>query len=804
MRHLRFAIRNLMGNPAFTVTALITLALGMGANGAMFSATNSLLLKPLPYPEADRIVSLQATTPKGGTDKVSLLNLLDWQEQCAQCDHMAAFRRRSFGLRPPGSDDSLAVVQTGMVTNAFFSVLGTRPMAGRFFTWEEEERDEKVIVLSDKLQRQFGGPSILGKSLRVNEVAYTVIGLLPSAFSFPMDGRVIDAYIPLNHKSYGKNRSLRSMNAIARLTPAANHSRTRTELSGIARRMEDAYPAANKGYGIDMVGLQEALRGQNRKPLLLLMGAGLLLLLIACTNVVNLLMGRFLARSREVAIRTVLGASTGRLARQFLVEGLVLSLAGAMLALVVAHGCLLLLPLALPLLGGSSPVPDLPLDQLQLDLSTCLFTFATALASTLVFALVPSLLARKADLQPLLKGQMGNWSARMRGLLVTVQIGLSTVLLLCTGLLLRSFLAVMATDPGFDSTSVKTFGLGIPESRYNTDEKMLNFHQRLIDELSAIPGVDAVGGVGRLPTTGSSFKTRFQPEGAGLPARQRSTAAINIYSPDYLATMKIPLLAGRSFTNLDVIGNQRVLLVNRAFQRAFFGGQSALGKRLELSWRNGSNPAGVPWEIVGITGDTRQASLEKQAEPEIYLPLFQFPIEGLSYTLQTRRNDPALGTAVQAAITRVDSQLEQVHLKYMDHVLNKSMGNRRLALILTALFATVAALVTGVGIYGVIAYHVGQRRRELVIRMILGGRARGIRNLILKQGLVLAGWGIASGLFGFFFAGRLLAGQLYGLTALDPLTIFIGSGATLILALGASWVPAWRITQTPLVLSRSS
>ncbi|MDJ0840056.1 MAG: ABC transporter permease [Acidobacteriota bacterium] len=798
LRHLRYTFRSMLRGPVFTITALITLALGTGANTAMFSAMNTLLLRPLPYPAADRIVALHEVSPNQELLGVSLLNLKDWQDQSRSFEAMAGYLPRSFGFRVPGDDAPLSVAHAGQITSAFFDVLGVSPAQGRFFTSAEETRGEKLVVLNDRLRQQLFGadPDFLGKTLLVNEVPYTVIGALPSGFDFPMSGRVPAAFIPIDHAVYGNSRGIRTLGAVARLNPGSSLEAARSEIKGIATRLAGSY-SQNKDFRGEVVGLHEELRGKNRRPLLLLTGAGLLLLLIACTNVTNLLTGRFLARGKEIAVRSVLGAGTFQLARQFLVEGAVLSILGSLGGLLVAHGCLLLLPRALPLLGGASPVPDLPLDALSLDTEALVLTLVVAIMTTLLFTLVPSLLARRTDLLSLINQRPGGVRSHMRGVLVAAQVALSTILLLSTGLLMRSFFNVLAADPGFQTEDVLTFGLGIPEQRYDTDRKLIEFHQRLFRELKAVPGVEEAGAAIRLPTAGR-FWTRFQFEGAGKPLAEQPVSYIHVLSDGYLKALEIPLLDGRNFNNLDVVGSQRVALVNRAFCKQFLADERAVGQRIELRWFSDDNPRGVPWEIVGVVGDIRQVSMEEEPKVQIYLPMSQFPLDGCSYVLRTERRDPGLQTAMQEAVRRVDGRLEEITVRTLDQVISNSMGNRRLAMSLSALFAGVAALLTAVGIYGVVAYQVGLRRRELVIRMILGAGDRRIMTMVLKQGMVLAVLGIIPGLVGFFFVGRLLAGQLYGLEPLDPVTIVVGAFFLFVLALGASWIPARRVTRTSL------
>jgi putative ABC transport system permease protein len=795
----RHAFLSLLRSPGFAIPALVTLALGIGANTAMFSATWGLLLKPLPYADPDRLVALFETGADQSRQAVSLIDLLDWRTQSRGFAGMAAYRPRSFGLGAGGGE--VSVVQGGMVTADFFPVLGARPILGRTFSAAEEVGAAPVVVIGHRLWRErFGGAAgVVGRRVLLNDVPRTVVGVLPAGFELPMGGKVPELYVPISHKEYGSDRQTRSLEAIGRLRPGVTLKAARTEIAGIAARLARAYPDSNGKVGAEVDTLDEALRGKNRRPLTLLTGAGLLLLAIACVNVANLLLARFFNRIHRVAIRAALGAGFGALAREFLTEGLVLSLLGSALGLLTASAWLRLLPLALPLVGGSGVPAGLETDPLRLRGSALLFALGIAAVTSLVFTLLPTLLARRSDLQKVLREGGGAVTShhRLSSSLVIGQVALSVMLLLASGLLLRSFFDLLATNPGFRSEGVLRFGIGLPEKRYDSDLKMLAFHRALLDRLAQLPGVEAAGVAVRLPVSGEGFSTSFALEGAPPPSgTTKPEAAINVASPGYFTALQIPLLAGRSFSPQDGSAAPRVVLVNRAFARAHSADRSAVGRRLRLGWTSDINPQGTVWEIVGVVGDVRQRALAEEGLPEIYMPASQYSLDGGSYVLRTARRDPALAAAVRASVAELDPHLERIELRSFADSVRDSLADRRLALLLTGLFAGVALLLTAVGIYGVVAYSVTQRRREIALRLTLGAQVWQVVRLVLGQGLRLTLVGIVFGLVGFYALARWIESQLYGVAATDPLTAVGVASLLSLISLAACAVPSLRASRT--------
>jgi predicted permease len=795
LHDLRHALRALWRSPGFAIPALITLALGIGANTAMFSATYGLLLKPLPYPDPGRLVALFATQ-KDQPGPVSLADLLNWRAQGRGFAGMAAYRPRSFGLSTGGGE--VSVVQGGMVTADFFPVLGVRPVMGRSFTEVEEAGAAPVVVVGHKLWRERlgGAPNAVGRRILLNDEPRTVVGVLPAGVELPMSGKVPDLYVPISHKDYGASRKTRSLGAIGRLKPGVTLEAARAELGGISSRLARSYPDTNDKVGTAVETLDEALRGKNRRPLLLLTAAGLLLLAIACVNVANLLLARFFARIHRVAIRAALGAGFGGLARQFLAEGLVLSLLGALLGLSTAGAWLKMLPLALPVVGGSGLPAGLENDPLRLQGSALLFALGIAATTALLFALIPTFLSRRSDLQKILRegGAAVTPHHRLSSSLVIGQVALSVMLLLASGLLLRSFFGLLATNPGFRSEQVLRFGIGLPEKRYGADLQMLAFHRELLDRLSRIPGIEAAGLAARLPVSGEGFSTAFLFDGAAKETARE--VALNVVSPGYFEALKIPRLTGRGFSRQDGPDAPRVVLVNRAFARAWSPDRSAAGRRVRLGWTSELNPQGTVWEIAGVVGDVRQRALEEEGKPEIYLPASQYPLDGGSYVLRTARRDPALAAAVRAEVAAIDPRLERIEVRPFADAVRDSLADRRLALLLTGVFAGVALLLTAVGLYGVVAYSVAQRQREMALRLTLGAQVGQVARLVLEQGLRLTAAGLILGLASFYALGRLIESHLYGVTATDPLTAAGVAAILVLIALAACATPSLRASRT--------
>ncbi len=796
------ALRRLRRASSFAAAAVFTLALGVGANTGAFSAVNALLLRALPYPEPARLVALYETTVDGKPRGVAEANLLDWRARAKSFVAMAACQPRSFGLTR-GSGDAVTVIQTGMAMADFFRVLAVEPSIGRAFTEEEEVSESRRIVLTDRLWRAMfaADPAVIGRKVALNEEPYTVIGVMPRGFDFPMGQVRPDAFIPLSRRDYCCGR-LGQQEAIARLAPGVTLERALSEMKATAVVLAREYPLTNAGRSAGLEPLDLHVKSERREPLLLLAGASLLLLAIACANVAGLVLARAVARSQEAAVRISLGATFRRLLSEYLVESALLSSAGALCGLAAAS---LVLRLAALLVPGASTAPPLRLD-------AGAFAFAAMLAAVvgLMLAGVPALVARRTDLHSLIKAGTHQTTGRgsLRGTLVVVQIALSTVLLLSAGLLLRSFFAVAATSPGFVAEHALKFGIGLPEKRYDTERKLIDFHRRLIEELGKISGVEAAGAAQRLPLRGGPVGVggSFQIYGAGIPIPRRPRSWVNVVSPGYFRAMGVPLLAGREFSwQDDQPGRHRVAIVNQTFVRAYLRGRRPIGTTLDIRWVSDLNPLGVPWEIVGVSADTRQANLDHEPLPEILLSLTQIGADGAVYAIRSRSDDSALPRAVEAAVARLDPQLEQIRVAPLSGIVTTSLEPRRATIRLVAGFGALALLLAAVGIYGMVSFRAAERSREMAIRVALGASSGEVHGLVLGYALRVAAIGAALGIGGFALVLPLLRSQIYGVAAADP--IAIAAVMTMILAstLTAALVPARRAARTaPADLLRDS
>jgi len=787
---LRHAIRAILRSPVFAISTILTLALGVGANTGAFSALNSLLLKSLPYPDPERLVALYETTVDRKPRGVAEQNLLDWRARTALFEAMAVYQPRSFGLTA-ADRDPVTVIQTGMVMAEFFHVLQVPPALGRVFREEEEVAESRAIVLTDHLWRTMfsADPSAIGRKVSLNEEPYTILGVMPAGFEYPMDRVLPDAFIPLSRKDYCCGR-LGSQDAVARLRPGTSLERARTELESVAGGLAAEHPDTNQGRTAGLRPLQDVMTGTRREPLFLLVAASSLLLLIACANVAGLILARCLGRSREMAIRAYLGAGLRHIAGQFVAEAAVLSIAGAACGFFAAGLVLQFVPQFVPSPNQTAP--------LRLDAAAFAFAAALAMALTILLPVAPTLLVVGEW-----HGSRGSRSA-LRGALVVTQVALSVVLLLATGLLLRSFFRLLATSPGFQTANALEFGIGLPEKRYDTTPKEIAFHRELLRRLAQTPGVESAGAVSRLPLRGGNIGPAgpFQIWGANIPIPQRPRSWVNTASPGYLAAMGIPLVEGRDFSwQDDRPGYHRVAIVNQTFARTYLRGRRALGTLLDVRWVSDVNPLGVTWEIVGVVGDTRQANLDRDPIPEIFLSVTQVGMDGGVYVIRTRGS----GNAISSVVAELDPRIQRVGVKPLHLIVEASLGSRRGAIRLVGGFGLLALLLTAVGIYGIVAFRASERSREMAIRSALGASASEIRGLVLGHGLWLAGAGTAAGVAVFLMASPLLKSQLYGVGAADPMSMGAVVAAVLAVGLGASIAPSRRAATTaPMDLLRDS
>ncbi|MEO5721490.1 MAG: ABC transporter permease [Chthoniobacterales bacterium] len=802
---LKYALRMLLKAPGFTIIAVLTLALGIGANSAIFSVVDTVLLRPLAFPQPDQMVMIWGASPRAPEAKLtgSFPDFYDYRAQSQSFSAMAAYSRAGAVLSGVGESQELR----GMAANGdIFRVMDVNPMLGRGFTAEEAKLGQSdVVVLGHGLwQRAFGSnPNILGQVVSLSDRKLTVLGVMPPGWKFPLDAESSEYIMPLEPlvAKDVPQRGAVFLRLIGRLKPGVTVAQAEAEMKPIAARLEQQYPDTNTDRSVKLIPLLEDLVGNVRPALLVLLGAVLLVLLIACANVSNLLLARAAGRSREIGIRTALGASRGRIVRQLLCESLLLALLGGAGGLVLAWWGMDLLRVF-----GPHNVPRLA--DLQVNASVAIFTFALAIVSTLFFGLIPALQTARDNLNAALqqgaKGSSGGvHGARLRAFLVISQVSLSLLLLAGAGLLIKSFFNLSRTNPGFSPDRVLVLDQAVPRSRYSEATAQRRFYTNVVAKLAALPGVESIGGVSPLPFGGndnySSFTIAGQPPLA--PGNHPDASHLSVV-PGYFRTMKIGFRAGRDFEVRDNEDAAPVAMVNETFVRRYLPVGSAVGQRILLDQGEGDPP--MQLEIVGVVADTKQGDLGAEIAPEFYQPFAQNPGRQLALTLRTANaNLAGLEPAVRKILHEEDSQVFVPNLQPMETLITKGLAQPRFNMVLLTTFAGVAMILAAIGIYGVIAYSVAQRTREIGIRMALGAQRGDMLTMILRQSLTVVAIGLGIGLVAAFAATRLLAGLLYGVNANDLFTyaavVFLLGGAALL----ASYIPARRAMKVdPMVALR--
>lgn len=811
LHDLRLALRALSKAPGFTLTALLTLALGIGANSAMFSALRGYVLRPLPFHQSERLVDLGTTWPENPKEFAGLSGpgFFDWRRTTQAFSGMALYRPASFDLAGSVSSEGQAPenVHGALVSVDFFRVLGVNPILGQDFEPQNEVKGaEPTVLLSHGLwTRRFGGdPSVLGRTVYVQGVPSRVIGVLPKGFHFPM-GQGQDLYKPIEATTDPKGHGSYEYSGLARLKDglplAAAQAEAERQQQGERQAFPDDVDAAAK---LQIRPLRQALFGGEEKPLMLLMGAVALILLIACINVANLFLARGIDRSHEAAVRASLGANLAQLFRHHLAEGLWVGLGGGLLGLWMAHLTLAALPSMLPVAAlNAGPMA------LSLDIPVLLFSLGLILAVSLVFAVVPVLQSRRLDLTHVLKeGGRSHAMARgakVRGTLLVSQVTLAVILLVGAGLLTRSFQRLMSAPLGFEPKGVTAFTLSLHAERYPTLAQQLNYHESLRDRLQALPGVESVAYGSLLPALGGDMRVMTHAGATSLDTRKwvQETGILRV-GPGYLETFRIPLRQGRGIARTDDARSARVVVVNEAYVRQMFPDRQALGKRIRLTVGSELSNVETLWEIVGVAGDIRSESLDKEPGPMVFVPALQIGWRRMGYALRSSLSAKDLAPAIREAVRASDPM--QALIKYGNHEdqVRQRLGDRRQLLILIGLFAGLALTLATVGLYGAINYFVTSRTREIGLRMAMGAQVSQVVQLVLGQGLSLIGRGLALGLLVSTGAQKVLQGHLYGTAGLDP---FPWIGVALILgATGAlaSLFPALRAAQVdPAVALRS-
>ncbi|MFL6333868.1 MAG: ABC transporter permease [Pyrinomonadaceae bacterium] len=805
LQDVRYGLRMLWQRPGFTSVAVLTLALGIGANTAIFSVIDAALLRSLPYRAPERLVHLWETKRSRDFEQreASYPDFLDWRAQGSEVfEGLAGYASRPVTLADAGEATR---APGAAVTANFFDVLGVKAVAGRTFVEGEDGREARpVAVISHGLwRRRFGGgPAAVGREITLDGRAYTVVGVLPADFNFALLGDA-EVWTPVAPTpEVAARRYQHWLKVIGRLKDGVSLEGARAHLATVATRIEHDDPGAHAGVGLRAVGLQEEFVGPIRPVLFVLLGAVGFVLLIACTNVANLLLARSAARQKEVAIRAALGASRWRVVRQLLTESVLLSVAGGAAGLVLALWGVDVLVALIP----AAQLMQMPyLQSLSLNLDVLLFAMGLSLLTGVLFGLTPALSASRTDLQGALKeggrSTVSRGSRRLRDLLVVAEVALALVLLVGAGLLMKSLVQMLRVDPGFDPRGLLTLRVALPPERYGEDAKAARFYEEVLRRVAAVPGVRGAALTDRLPLSGEGGTGTPLVVGRSLPVSEQTEAHLRNVSANYFEVLGVPLLKGRAFAERDDAQAPPVLLVNRTYAERVFPGEDAVGRRVKFMFTGE-----MQFEIVGVVGDEKVLSLDARTTPVVYFNMQQGPDGAAALVVRTETADPlAVSSAVRGEVRALDPEVPVFSVQTLEQMVAGSRATfvRRYPAYLTGVFACVALLLALVGIYGVVSYAVAQRTHEIAVRVALGARATDVLRLVLGHGLLLALGGIAVGAAGSLALTRLISGLLFGVSAADPLVYGLVSLLLATVALLACLVPARRATKVdPMVALR--
>jgi putative ABC transport system permease protein len=798
---LRYAIRLQRKNPAFTIVAVIALALGIGANTAIFSVVNTVLLRPLPYKDPERLVMVWEEATKAGypQDTPTAANFIDWRDQNQTFEGMAAITDDSFNLTGAGDPERL---EGQRVSTNLFPLLGVEPQIGRVFTAAEDQPgNERVVLLSYGLwQRRFGGDAgIVGKTLQLNGAGYTVVGVMPVRFQFPTPDD--EAWVPIAFSQEdAANRGRHYLRVVGRIKPNVTLAQAQADVSTIATRLQQLYPQTNTDLGAVITPLHEHLVGDIKPALLILLGAVGLVLLIACANVANLLLARAAVRQKEIAVRVALGARRSRLIRQFLTESVSLSLLGGLAGLAIAYVGLIILKSFIP--ENISQARAISIDYKVLG-----FTLLVSLATGLIFGLAPALQSIRFNQAETLKeggrdAATGGSGKRLRSLLVMAEVAISLVLLIGAGLLINSFLRLRNVDPGFRAENLLTMRVVLPELKYERRVQRSAFYTDLVQRVQSLPGVRSAAVTTNLPLYRQGNSISISIEGRPEPPPgQESIIVTRIISPGYFDTMSIPVLKGRELTDQDTDDSPNVVVISESMARRYWPGEEAVGKRIAL----GRIQSPDDWmQIVGVVKDVRQFELNADPKPQMYLTHRQYGFfDARDLVVKTDVDPASMASAVRKAVWEIDKDQPVSNIRTMETILADSIARQRFSMLLLAIFASVALVLAAVGIYGVMSYSVAQRTHEIGIRMALGAQTSAVLKLAVGYGLKLVIAGIAIGLVAAFALTRVMATLLFGVTATDPTTFTLISLLLVAVAAIASYIPARRATRVnPIIALR--
>ena len=800
LKDLKYAFRNLVKRPGFTAIAVLTLALGIGANSTIFSIVNALLLKPLPFPDPERIVALWEKLPSRGVERneVAVANYLDWRAQNKTFEQLGFYRWWSSNL---SGNETPERVQGFLVTANFLDIVGVKPILGRGFAPDENEpgKDRVALLTYSLWQRRFAAdPNIVNKTIITNGITRTVIGVMPPQFNYPK-GAEIYAPFPLTPEAM-RSRDNHSFLGIGRLKPGVTLASAQVDFDTIGSQLEKQYPDTNTGRGVVIYPILEDTVRTYSTALWVMMGAVGFVLLIGCANVANLMLGRALGRQKEIALRAALGASRFRIIRQLLTESVLLGLLGGVLGVLVAYWGVEAFRVANP---GEAARYAAGWNNIGLSLPVLAFTVAISVLSGVLFGLAPAWQASKPDLNKALKegGRQGSGSSnRLRNLLVVSEIALSLMLLMSAGLLIRSFLELLKTNPGFNPESLMTMNLVLPFAKYKEEPQRQAFYSELIRRVESLPGVQSAAIVNHLPLGGSNSSTSFLIEGVPEPPPgQQFEGRYRVCSPGYFQTMGIALLKGRAFTDQDKAGTPLAVIVNETFARTYWPKDDPIGKRMRYT----GPPAENPWmQVVGVVQDVRH-ELNIPITSDFYVPHAQDGALSMVLVAKTKVEPAAMAAPIRQQVWSIDRDQPVFDVKTMREVRAISITLYTFSSVMLSIFAGVALLLSAIGIYGVMAFAVTQRTQEFGIRMALGASARDVLKLVVQNGMLLAVTGVGLGLAGAWGVTRFLSSLLVGVGAMDALTLSAVTLGLLLVALLACYIPARRATKVdPLVALR--
>ena len=798
VRDVSYSSRILLKNYAFTIVVILTLALGIGANTAIFSFANGILLRPLPYPDSDRLAAINETALKRGFESMSVSypNYLDWKEQNTVFESMGTYFGGSARFALSGAGEPISI-RGARISHGVLETLRVSPQLGRPFTANEDRPEEDgVVILGYELwQKNYGGdPNIVGQKIVLSNRPRTVVGVMPCGFRFP---EIAELWVPLALTTQTFTRTDHGLSTVARLKDGVSVDEAQAEMHNIAARIEQQNPVTNEGLGVKVTSLHDNLTGDYREALLILLGVVGCVLLVACVNVANLMLARATARQKEFALRAALGAGRWRIVRQLLVESLLLALVGGALGFALSIWALRVLLTSIPI--------QLPFwMNFSVDLRVLGFTIVITVLTGLLFGVAPALQTSRVDLNDTLKeggrGTVGG-RGRSRSLLVVTEIALSLVLLVGAGLMIQSFLRLRRVNVGLDPTNIAVTSFHLPTEKYREREPRAAFYKQLLERVRTLPGVQTASATATIPLSGGNWGRSLTVDGYPvLAVGQAPMIQHTVVTPDYFRTMGIPLLSGRDFTDADAKGSQLVTIIDERLARKYWPNQSAIGKRV----RFGPPEDNEPWHtIVGVVGTVRHQRMQEDTAESVYLPHAQIPVNGMALVTRTTSEPKDLVAAIRREAAQLDSDLPVSKVTTMKEVIDESIWQPRLYATLFGVFAGGALLLALIGIYGVMAFLVQTRTHEIGVRMALGATARDVFKLIVGRGMKLTAIGVLIGIGGAIAVTRLMHSLLFNTSATDPLVFILISGLLAVAAFLACYIPARRAAKVdPLVALR--